>query len=179
MTAKKLHWLAAEEDEADASGKGDPFKPVKEWGSKNRKQESKQKKSANKKAAIKEQLEGRVSWATFSEDAMPDTLMDCPHEHDDAVDHSEDGEKRDMETTGFALAKKLFADVGSKAPVSKLPKPPPGAAEKAKKRAQQGRGLEGGNTAPQPALSHEPVDPASTMDKFNWDNLPTPGLGQI
>ncbi len=111
-----------------------------------------------------------------------DTDTDDPHEHPAAVDHSEDGEARDNsfpETRyphdrvggGFAAATRLIAEQGITSPVSKLPPAPPGAAEKAKERTKRGRGVEGDGD--------EGIDPMSTIDKFNWDNLPLPGLGQI
>ncbi len=121
-----------------------------------------------------------------------DTDTDDPHEHPAAVDHSEDGEARDMsvdaELMKFRLAAfdavlvgncigfmtnalRLVAEQGITSPVSKLPQAPPGAAEKAKERSKRGRGVEGDGD--------DGIDPMSTMDKFNWDNLPLPGLGQI
>ena len=116
------------------------------------------------------------SWGTFALEALPDSLTDEPGEHKDAVDHSEDGEARDTSTAGFSAATHLVlvsyavaAQPGITSPVSKLPSAPPGAADKAKERSKLGRGIEG----------DEGVDPMSTMDKFNWDNLPLPGLGQI
>jgi hypothetical protein len=112
------------------------------------------------------------TWGTFALDALPESLTDAPGEHDDAVDHSEDGEARDTSTGGFSAASRLVsAEPGITSPVNKLPTPPPGAAEKAKERSKQGRGIEGDGD--------EGIDPMSTMDKFNWDNLPLPGLGQI
>lgn len=112
------------------------------------------------------------SWATFALEALPESLTDAPGEHEDAVDHSKDGEARDTSTAGFAAAARLVAgQPGITSPVSKLPTPPPGAAEKAKEKAKKGRGIEGDGD--------EGVDPMSTLDKFNWDNLPLPGLGQI
>jgi hypothetical protein len=48
------------------------------------------------------------------------------------------------------------------APPTGLPAPPPGAREKAKQKERAGRGVEG--------------NPMDTMDKFNWDSLPLPGL---
>jgi hypothetical protein len=60
---------------------------------------------------------------------------------------------------------------GITSPVSKLPPAPPGAAEKAKERTKRGRGIEG--------EGDDGIDPMSTLDKFNWDNFPLPGLGQI
>jgi hypothetical protein len=109
-----------------------------------------------------------------------------PTEHEDAVDHSKDGEARDNsfpETRyphdrvggGFAAANRLVAKdtglPGITSPVSKLPPTPPGAADRAKERSKLGRGIEGDGD--------DGIDPMSTMDKFNWDNLPLPGLGQI
>jgi hypothetical protein len=112
-----------------------------------------------------------LTWGTFALDALPDSLTDEPGEHDDAVDHSKDGEARDTSTGGFAAAARLVAEQGITSPVSKLPPAQPGAAEKAKERSKMGRGIEGGGD--------EGIDPMSTMDKFNWDNLPLPGLGQV
>jgi hypothetical protein len=115
-----------------------------------------------------------------------DTMTSDPTEHEDAVDHSEDGEARDNsfpETRyphdrvggGFAAANRLVAkdtgQPGITSPVSKLPPAPPGAADRAKERTKLGRGIEGDGD--------DGIDPMSTMDKFNWDNLPLPGLGQI
>ena len=113
------------------------------------------------------------SWGTFALEALPDTLTSDPGEHEDAVDHSKDGEARDTSTAGFAAASRLVAkgQQGITSPISKLPTPPPGAAEKAKEKVKRGRGIEGDGD--------EGVDPMSTLDKFNWDNLPLPGLGQI
>ncbi len=100
---------------------------------------------------------------------LPDSLTSAPGEHDDAIDHSEDGTARDT-SAGFASAARLITgQPGITKPISKLPPPPPGAAEKAKKKEGAGRGVEGDESA----------DPMSTLDKFNWDNLPLPGLGQI
>lgn len=64
-----------------------------------------------------------------------------------------------------------IAEQGITSPISKLPPAPPGAAEKAKKKTKLGRGIEGDGD--------EGIDPMSTLDKFNWDNLPLPGMGQI
>ncbi len=122
-----------------------------------------------------------------------DTDTDDPHEHPAAVDHSEDGEARDMSVDAVMLESRLaafdvclvgncvgfmtnalrrtVAEQGITSPVSKLPSAPPGAAEKAKERTKLGRGIEG--------EGDEGVDPMSTLDKFNWDNLPLPGMGQI
>ena len=98
-------------------------------------------------------------------------MTDTPNEHDEAVDHSENGEARDTSTAGYAAAVRLItAQPGITKPISKLPPPPPGAADKAKQKERAGRGVEGGD---------ESVDPMSTLDKFNWDSLPLPGLGQI
>jgi hypothetical protein len=136
-------------------------------------------------------LASHISWAC-------DTLTSDPTEHEDAVDHSKDGEARDNsfpETRyphdrvggGFAAANRLVAPFfvsflnkiaakdtglpGITSPVSKLPPAPPGAADRAKERSKLGRGIEGDGD--------DGIDPMSTMDKFNWDNLPLPGLGQI
>jgi hypothetical protein len=115
-----------------------------------------------------------------------DTMTSDPTEHEDAVDHSKDGEARDNSFPqtryphdrvggGFAAANRLVAkdtgQPGITSPVSKLPPAPQGASDRAKERSKQGRGVEGGGD--------DGIDPMSTMDKFNWDNLPLPGLGQI
>jgi hypothetical protein len=127
-----------------------------------------------------------------------DTMTSDPTEHEDAVDHSKDGEARDNsfpETRyphdrvggGWIAANRLVAPFflaflnkleakdtglpGITSPVSKLPPAPPGAADRAKERTKVGRGIEGDGD--------DGIDPMSTMDKFNWDNLPLPGLGQI
>ena len=117
-----------------------------------------------------------------------DTDTDDPHEHPAAIDHSEDGEARDTRIdAGWTAANRLVAPFfvsflnkleakdtgqpGITSPVSKLPPAPPGAADRAQERSKQGRGVEGGGD--------DGIDPMSTMDKFNWDNLPLPGLGQI
>jgi hypothetical protein len=130
------------------------------------------------------------TWGTFALEALPDTLTSDPGEHEDAVDHSKDGEARDTSVDaelrlaafnvclvgnclGFMTnaLRSVAGQPGITSPVSKLPTPPPGAAEKAKEKAKKGRGVEGDED--------EGVDPMSTLDKFNWDNLPLPGLGQI
>jgi hypothetical protein len=105
-----------------------------------------------------------------------DTMTSDPTEHPIAIDHSEDGEARDTRfDTGWTAANRLVAKdtglPGITSPVSKLPPAPPGAADRAKERSKIGRGIEGGGD--------DGIDPMSTMDKFNWDNLPLPGLGQI
>jgi len=102
--------------------------------------------------------------------ALPDSMTEDPSEHKEAVDHSENGEARDTSTAGFAAAVRLITgQPGITKPISKLPPPPPGAADKAKQKGRAGRGVEGDESA----------DPMSTLDKFNWDSLPLPGLGQI
>ncbi len=128
-----------------------------------------------------------------------DTDTADPHEHPAAIDHSEDGEARDTSvdaelklrmklklaafdaclvgnclgfmTNALRAVAKDTGQPGITSPVSKLPPPPPGAADRAKERSKLGRGVEGDGD--------DGIDPMSTMDKFNWDNLPLPGLGQI
>ncbi len=138
-----------------------------------------------------------------------DTMTSDPTEHEDAVDHSKDGEARDNSfpetryphdrvggsraacakppgiilqaclvgnclgfmTNALRLVAKDTGQPGITSPISKLPPAPPGAAEKAKERSKRGRGVEGDG--------EEGVDPMSTLDQFNWDSLPLPGLGQI
>jgi len=130
-----------------------------------------------------EETEASLYTWGFALDALPDSLTDEPGEHDDAVDHSKDGEARDTSAAidpcfsihssanclGFMT--NALAGNGTTSPVSKLPPAPPGAADRAKERQKAGRGIEGGGD--------EGIDPMSTMDKFNWDNLPLPGLGQV
>ncbi len=69
------------------------------------------------------------------------------------------------------LRSAIAGQPGITSPVSKLPPAPPGASEKAKERSKLGRGVEGDGD--------DGIDPMSTLDKFNWDNFPLPGLGQI
>lgn len=135
------------------------------------KDEDDDESESDETATTGESLVSQLCWGTFALDALDDTMTDDPKEHDAAIDHSKGDEPHDTSTAGFASAARLVVgQEGITSPVSKLPQAPPGAADRAKERQKAGRGVEGGD---------EGIDPMSTMDKFNWDHLPLPGMGQI
>lgn len=173
-------------DEASSSGKGDPFKPVKEWGSKARKKEAKDKRGANKRKAIKEQTQGSLvaflHWELVT--ALQHPTIECPEDYECPEEFEHESEReheftagflsitglvaKQNCTKGFASFMRLGAQNGIFDPVSELPPAPQGAAERTKIKMRNGSGLSGEDMFDSPS-------PMSTLDKFNWDSMPLPG----